>query len=222
MGAFEEGDWTTPTLTVTPFDGTTIVSLAVVSPSNVVTAPAVTGAAGVYTATAYEFTVPGEWIERWTVTGTGKGKERRVNLIAPDPGNVPSGTRVYATTADYANWLRTAPPSGARRALAEASREVEQMLLSAFYTVDAVTKLPTDTDVIAAMRDATCAQAEYAKAIGDVNSLGSNQYHSVSIATVSLTRGYNPGGSSAPAKWSAKAFEILQRAGLTGHDAYTW
>jgi hypothetical protein len=86
------------------------------------------------------------------------------------------------------------------------------------YEVDSVTGLPTDADVIAALRDATCAQAEYARAIGDANAVGASQYHSVTIGSVSLSRGYGAGGSSAPGRYAPAAWDILALAGLTGQE----
>lgn len=71
------GDWRTPKITVAPFDGTTSASVIVVAPNGTAAAPiAATGVDGVYTAnSAYEFTAEGVWVERWTVTGTGRGSE---------------------------------------------------------------------------------------------------------------------------------------------------
>jgi hypothetical protein len=72
------GDFRTPTLTVNPFDGTTVATLSVVAPNGTATAVAVASSGGgaSWAATApYEFTAEGVWVERWTVTGTGKGRE---------------------------------------------------------------------------------------------------------------------------------------------------
>lgn len=95
------------------------------------------------------------------------------------------------------------------------------MTLTAFYDTD-VDGMPIDLEVLEAFRDATCAQAEYAKDTGDPNSVGANQYHAVSIGSVNLTRGYNAGGSTAPGRWSRKAWEILQRAGLISGEPWSW
>lgn len=72
------GDWRTPTLTVSPADGTTLATLAIVAPSGTSTPLAVQSSAGgtLWTASsAYQLTAAGIWVERWTVTGTGKGAE---------------------------------------------------------------------------------------------------------------------------------------------------
>lgn len=216
------GDWQIPTLTVSPHDGTTTATLTVVSPLGVTTTPAATtsDSGATWTAEGYELAA-GEWVERWTVTGTGKGKETRVLLVAPDPTDGPTGQRVYATTADYAKELRKAPPTGSRRALAEASRLVDDMLLTAIYDTDTA-GMPTDADVIVALRDATCAQAEYSATTGDKNAIGASQLHSFTIGSVSATRGYTSTGSTAPGRYSTKAWSILQRAGLTTTEPWKW
>ncbi|HEU0041410.1 MAG TPA: hypothetical protein VFQ15_03565 [Jiangellaceae bacterium] len=211
--AYEIGDWRIATLTVTPADGTTLAVLAVVAPDGTTTAPVITGAGGSWAAAGYELTAAGEWVERWTVTGMGKSKERAVLLVAPDPTALPTGTRVYATTTDYANALRAAPPSGSRLALAKASAAVDDMLLTAVYDVDAVTGLPTDAAVIVALRDATCAQAE------DLRAAKAAAAGSFSIGSISVTRSA-PQTVREEEYRSPRAFGILQRAGLTGQSPW--
>lgn len=214
--AIEVGDWQVPTLTVSPFDGTTAATLAVIAPDGTTTAPTPTTANGgaTWTAPAYELTMPGEWIERWTVTGTGKSKERRTLLVAPDPTDVPDGQRVYANTADYARVLRAAPPANSRLALARASAAVDDMLLSAVYDVDD-DGMPTLPAVIAALAEATCVQAQDARAAKAAAA------SSFSIGSLSVTR-------SAPQTVreedyrSPRAWRVLQRAGLTGHAPWSW
>ena len=215
--SYEVGGWRIPTLTVAEGDGTTAATVTVVNPS--------TGATTTLTATssdggktweaeAYELTVAGDWIERWTVTGAGAGKKRFTVGVAPDPGDVPDGQRVYATTTDYANYLRSACPPGARAALARASAAVDDMLLTAVYDVDS-DGMPTDAAVIAALREATCVQAQDARAARAAAA------GSFSIGSVSVTR-------SAPQTVreedyrSPRALAVLQRAGLTGHAPWSW
>lgn len=78
----------------------------------------------------------------------------------------------YATAADLAasDFLPaglTAPVGAdAARLLSRASRMVDSLLRRAVYDVDA-DGLPTDTGVIAAVRDATCAQACWWLETGD-------------------------------------------------------
>lgn len=129
--------------------------------------------------------------------------------------------RVYATEVEFADYLTPAtPPANASRMLREASRDVEQMTLTAVYETD-VDGMPTDAEVLEAFMLATCMQAEYAKEIGDSYSIGASQFHSVSIGSASLTRGYGPGGSTTPGRYSRKAWECLQRAGLTGGEPWS-
>ncbi|QIK64152.1 hypothetical protein G7068_13795 [Leucobacter viscericola] len=76
-------------------------------------------------------------------------------------------SRTYATDTDYASWLDVKEaPEGAARLLRDASLEVDEMLLTAIYRVDH-DGAPTEPHVIEALRDATCAQAEYRAEHGD-------------------------------------------------------
>lgn len=134
----------------------------------------------------------------------------------------PSAVRVYATEAEYATWLGVEEaPAGAATALIRASRAVDQMLLTAVYDVDD-DGLPTDTAHAEALRDATCAQAEYAAAAGDPNLVGagapSGAITQVGLGSLSYakTAAAGIGGTSGLARWSSEAWQILQRAGLTG------
>lgn len=219
--AHEAGDWRIATLTVEPHDGSTAAVLTVVAPDGTTSTPGQTTSdtGANWTASGYEFTVAGEWVERWVVTGTGKSAERSVLLVAPDPTTTPTGTRVYATTTDYANALLTAPPAGARRALRAASRVVDEMLLTAVYPVDD-DGMPTEAGHIIALREATCAQAEYAKRTGDANSIGAGAISDFSIGPVRVKKGTPDGASRSPlpAHWSPTAFRELSQAGLTGHE----
>lgn len=221
------GDWRIATLTVVPFDATTAVTLAVIAPDGTTTAPAVASSDGgaTWASNPFELTTAGEWLERWTVTGTGTGKQRNTVLVAPDPTAVPAGARVYASTADLATWLRAAPPSGARRALAEASRLVDEMLLTACYDVDD-DGMPTAAAVIAALLDATCAQADWARASGDTNLVGAGRPASFTLGKLAVQRqtlgGTGGAGVGPRGDWSPQAWRLLQQAGLTGGGPQTW
>lgn len=219
----EEGGWRIANLTVDPADGGTVAVLTVISPLGVSTLPTVSGTLGntAWASTPYELTSAGEWLERWQVTGTGKSKKRAVLRVAPDPFITPSGARVYATTADYAAHLVATTPAGARRALLEASRDIEKLLLCAVYPVDANLK-PTDAEHIKAFRDATCMQAEYLRENSDEFGVGAAQYHQMSIATINLTRAYGQSGSAAPGRYSARAIDRLQAAGLNTVGPESW
>lgn len=98
--------------------------------------------------------------------------------------------RVYATRTDLVGYA----PAGvvvpadpeASRMLARASEAVELATMSAVYATDAA-GLPTDTAVVGAMRDATCAQVVHWVESGD-ESGQAGQWTSVGIGSISLAR----------------------------------
>jgi len=125
----------------------------------------------------------------------------------------------YATVAD---WPSTSPvPADLQRRLDRASLLVDEMLLTAVYDVDDSGN-PTDAADIVALREATLAQAEYAAAGGDPLSVGAAQYQSMSIGSVSLTRGQTGKGGSTPGRYSPVAQGILQRRGLLPLAPYAY
>ncbi len=197
-------------VTISPVGGGT----AVVGPTGT---GVVTEATGL---NSYAWTVPaaqtpGDYLVLWTGTDpdaeTVQASEVVTVVEAAGPG------RVYATAADLADWLGlTSPPAGASRMIRAASRDVDQLLLTAVYDVDAA-GLPTTPAHIAALRDATCAQAEYARGRGDAYGVGAGHIKQASIGSVSFQRGGATGGE-APGRYSPQAYEILQQAGLTGHE----
>lgn len=222
------GDWRAPTISISTAAGTPAlgtVTCSVEDPDGVVMSVAMTAGAPTATATPwtgdlYELTKAGEWIERFTITGDGRGKARQRVWVQSDPGATPSGMRVYATTGDYANspYGTTVPDEAVnmRRALLIASARIDEMT-SALYDTDSVTLLPTDTAVAAILRDATVAQAAYALETGDPYGFGVQREQSVSIGSVSLSRGSTAGGATdTPGRYSPQAREILRAGGLTG------
>lgn len=221
------GETTIPSTTIAPSGSDTVATLAVTRGDDtavVVTATKTSDSDGVQTWTgdAVAYTVAGEWLFTWLVTGTGRGTKTQRVQVEPAPDATLTGEVAYATTADYATWLRTAPPAGARRALTEASRKVDEMVVTAYY--DTTTAgLPTDPDIAAAMRDATCAQAEYERAGGDTNGVGAAVgFGSVSIGSVSLGARAGATAGTSAGRYSSKAFTILQRAGLTANGPSVW
>lgn len=111
----------------------------------------------------------------------------------------------YASEAELTAWL----PAGtsvddAARLLARASTRIDGVVTAPF-DVDPNTDLPTDTDVAAALRDATCAQVEQWLEVGEENDIDGLAGTEVSV------QGYS--GKRAP-KVAPRAFDILQQAGL--------
>lgn len=73
--------------------------------------------------------------------------------------------RVYATTADLAEWTGTTAPNNAESLLRSASLLVESATETAFYATDA-DGYPTKASVSTAFKDATTAQAAHWSANG--------------------------------------------------------
>lgn len=214
MTTNDVGDIATLTLGVTPSAPDTSATVSVVSPTGLVTAPTTTpnGDRSQWTAQLV-LTEPGEYVARWTVTGTGAGVES--STVTVQPTQPVAGQRVYATTRDLANYTNKVPPADARRMLIRASERIDDLLLTAVYDVDAVTLMPTDAKVIQALKDATCAQVAWWVETGD-ESGAAGAFQQVSIGSVSLGRGYTGGGSTTGATQnvSSDAVAHLRRAGL--------
>lgn len=128
----------------------------------------------------------------------------------------------YATEAELAAYPVTVP-SGASAALllTRASRDVDRALLTAVYDVDDNGD-PTNTDVIATLRDATCEQVAGMIAAGDLTGTGAMPpTASFAIGKVSVVRGgQGAGGSSQQARkinglWP-QAWQALRDPHLAG------
>lgn len=215
MTTNDVGDIATLTLTVSPFDPTTTATVSVVSPTNVTTTPTATpnGDRSVWTA-QLPLTAPGEWVVCWTVTGVGAGVEQSTVLARPTLPVVIAGQRLYATTADLAHWLGTAPPADSRRKLARASRDVGRATRLAVYAVDD-NDLPTDTKLIAAFKEAVCAQVEWQ--VDNTPDEGMDGYSEVKIGSVVLKRDATAIAIAAAVQageLAPDAHAILEAAGL--------
>lgn len=207
----DTGDVATLTLTVTPSAGDTTATVLATSPLGATSAPSASPNAdrSVWTA-LLPLTSPGTWVAVWTVTGTGAGVEQRDEITARPVLPVSTGQRVYATTADLANYLEAAPPAGARRLLRRASRRVDQALLTALYDTDD-DGLPTDVKITTALRDATCAQVEYWATSGTDPGGADAVYDDVAIGSARLSR-RTTSGAPAGVRLCADAAEILRLA----------
>lgn len=139
-------------------------------------------------------------------------------MPVPSGGSSPTS---YATVAEYADWLDVAEadaPEGAERALRMATYDINQLLLASIYETE--DGLPTDADLADALRDATCAQAEYAQSSGDRYGVGAARVTQASIGSISVTRSSGTAGGTGSGRYSERAWQILQQAGLTGHAVY--
>ncbi|QIK63840.1 hypothetical protein G7068_12040 [Leucobacter viscericola] len=124
-------------------------------------------------------------------------------------------SRTYADDKDFATWLQVdKAPEGAARLLRDASLEVDEMLLTAIYRVDH-DGAPTEPRVIEALRDATCAQAEFRDEHGDeVEAMGSGE--SVRLGPLGFGGAFSSGPKPTQPipQYSPKAYRILRLAGL--------
>jgi len=207
------GSYSSPTVTVTPGDSSTGGALTIIAPDGTETAG--TGevfavASGVASGSAdpYVFTAAGLWTERWTITGTGAGVgEKTITVLMPAGTLLPD---TYATSTDYAELPGvTSIPANINLLLWQASRETDDVLLTALYD-------PTDAAVKVALARATCEQVRWHLARGETTGLPSG-YQSVTIGSVQLGRGYtSAGGESDSMLYSPIAWAVLVEAGLTG------
>lgn len=112
----------------------------------------------------------------------------------------------YATTADLTTWLGPSRPAltDAERLLLRASERIDSIIVASF-AIDAVTKLPTDLDTAAALRDACCATVEFWMETGEENDIDGLAGTQVSAGGFS--------GRRAPRN-SPRAIDILRGAGL--------
>jgi len=114
-------------------------------------------------------------------------------------------TAVHATAADWATYIGTTQPAGLTMLLRRASLDVDRALVSAIYD-------DTDADLLAALAEATCEQADALRA-GGATYGNPNPYQSVSAGSISLSR---TSRSSDGTELSPRAWQILCGAGLTG------
>lgn len=104
--AYDVGNTASLNLKVAPFDGTTAAAVQVTSPSGVVSNPtATTGNGGNDWLAHIVLDEPGQWVVKWTVTGTGVG----VKFETIDVDTMPPATealddvRLLITDTDQAN-----------------------------------------------------------------------------------------------------------------------
>ena len=131
---------------------------------------------------------------------------------------------IYATSAELTTWLGVAVPANAADLLRSASLLVRRATLTAIYDVDAATSLPTDADLVTALREATCSQvatwialaidpvkgfAEGGKIVS-AKSLGSGSIQYAVDTNIVQAR------ADAARYLSQDALLILAQAGLTG------
>lgn len=207
----DAGDQITATLLVSPFDGSTAATLTATKPDGTISTPTTSTSDGGQTWTApILLDQAGSWVLKWSVVGMGASVEYEEVGVGPGLAYVDPDLRIYATTTDLANFLRSAPPTGAKKLLEDASRKMVGVLLTAVYATDE-DGYPSDPKQKKAIADATCAIVEWWGETGDILGTEGN-WTSASAGNVSLSRDAGSttvvGNQEIP--W--KAFNILMDA----------
>lgn len=220
------GEWTTPTLKINPYDGTTAAALTIAPPTGafVVVTPTLLGELPegavtyqVWQGSRYQLTAAGPWEERWTVTGVGAGPQTNIIMVsgAAAPGRAGSA---YATPQQYADLIGGTIPSDILLRLHNATCDIDNALMSSVYDA-------SDAAVAAALARACVQQAAAVKAAGadgDGGAIAPGVIAAKSAGNVSITYGDpNSLGRAGPAGlWvdglCPKAWAELARIGLTG------
>ena len=187
---FEGGPLTdldaTPTITIT---NVATSAVAVATTTTGVTHPGV-GTYG-YSWTTSASLAPGTYLVQWA------GTKAAAPVSASELVTVSAGLtgRSYATTQQLTAYLHEDAPANAAKLLEDATRALDDALLTAVYDVDSG-GMPTDVLVQAAFAEAVCAIVEWWGETGD--SVGADGgWDSVSAGPVSLSRGSNSTGTQA-------------------------
>lgn len=214
MTTWEVGQTATITITLDTFGVDTDVDLAVTSPTGVESTPTATagGTNATWTATV-DVNEAGDWAVVATVTGTGQTEVSQTLHVAPQP---PPSPGAYATTADWAGWFG-APPDGVALSLRLAELDVKGKIRCALYDTDD-DDLPTDTALLAALRNATVLQAKHRRDTGRASgaSGGAGQFSLGKVSVGPRDASKILGGMPNDPLFSADAWQFLFDAGLTG------
>lgn len=218
---YDVGDPRIATLLIQPNgDGTTVAVLTVTRPDGSTFTPGATttdGGTNWRTVGPYTITQAGDWVESWTVAGTGAGTEGKIVAVGATPPTSMVG--VYATPTQYASYVGGTMPANLQRLLRKASQDVDADLLTSVYNA-------ADAATLAALAEATCEQVAYFLDNGWLNGspLPVSEV-SIGSATVRGLMGGSTarGGAGTPAgqRLGPRAWGVLQRAGLTGQPPNT-
>lgn len=121
--------------------------------------------------------------------------------------------RQYATVEEYQNWAgNEADPRVDDAMLERASGVVDDMLLGVPYPVDEQL-MPAHPIHVAALRSATCAQAQWFVEIGDMSGAGA-YLGGASIGSVQLPHRARDHQSIQDSRHAPEALQTLRAAGL--------
>jgi hypothetical protein len=115
-------------------------------------------------------------------------------------------TVAYASDEDLTAWLPAGTTVDDTDRLLTRATELVDDYVTATFTVDAETSLPTDEDVAAALRDAVCAQVEYGLGVGEEHDIEGMAGRQVSIQSLSI--------GALPSELAPRAARALRGAGL--------
>lgn len=229
---YQIGDTRRPHLDIDIYDGSTVVTLNVVSAALGTTTPVAVsgpvvqpGGAGRWTANAYyTIAAAGPWVERWNVTNavTGLGAGTAVfefEVEATPPALGPGQTAAWATVTQYGQIIGNPLPENLPLKLRAATLTLKRHVSLALYD-------PTAAAVLAALAEACCLQVAYAAANGWESGAPVGQ-RAVSIGSVNLGAVTSQaGGSAGVSPVDPLAFQVLEDAGLTTPhiltDTYPW
>lgn len=127
--------------------------------------------------------------------------------------------RLYATAADYQTYTGQTPPDNIDSLLADASRFLESNVFRyCWYEVVPDSGLPANELVVAAFRDATCAQARWYDDLGDSTGAAGAGWGSVQLGSAQMSRSVtNVSGAASPSREIAPAvMDCLSSMDLTG------
>lgn len=127
--------------------------------------------------------------------------------------------RQFADTEDLTEWYSQGsggtPANNPAQLLRLASAHINRLTRLAVYDTD-TQGLPQDATLRSALRDATCAQAEFLDETGDLNGTAMGGFKSLGLGSFSGTKD----DSAAPGKvqYAPLAIEILRDAGLLANS----
>lgn len=124
--------------------------------------------------------------------------------------------RVYATAADLVTYTGQAAPDDATALLVKASRFLDSNVFRlCWYEVDAA-GIPANAIVLAAFRDATCAQVAWWGELGDSTGAVGAGWGEVRIGSVILNRSATAvsGGDSPARQFAPEVWDVLQSSDL--------
>lgn len=127
----------------------------------------------------------------------------------------------YATVEDFTAFLDPDPvPANAARLLDRASEVLDDVLMGARYSTDTDGN-PTDPELVALFRKATCLQAQYTAALGDETGAMAN-VKQLTLSDQTLIRALPTTTGGSTLQVSPAMVRVLRLAGLLPVRPYVW